>query len=113
MADNYMYAGVDADRDVFIFRSISETVKGTQRDRIYQFESGEDDIDLSPIDANTQIVGDQGFSFSSNGAAAYSVWVQDSGSNVLVRGDVNGDRIHDFEIFVANVETLLTSDFIL
>jgi hypothetical protein len=108
-----MYAGNDSDRDVFIFRDIDETATGSQRDRIYQFDSGEDDIDLSFIDANEDSVGDQSFKFSSYGARANSVWAQDSGSNVLVRGDVNGDKIHDFEIFVASVDDLYAYDFIL
>lgn len=110
---DFMYAGVDEDRDLFIFRSIDETVIGSQRDRIYQFDSGEDDIHLRLIDANEDLAGDQNFLFSSDGAAANSVWVQDSGRNVLVRGDVNGDLIHDFEIFVASVDNLYVSDFIL
>ena len=110
---DYMYAGNDADRDVFIFRDIDETVKGSQRDRIYQFDSGEDDIHLRNIDANEDLAGDQNFLFSSDGAAANSVWAKDSGSNVLVRGDVNGDTIHDFEIFVASVDDLYVYDFIL
>ena len=110
---DYMYAGNDAGIDVFIFRDISETVNGTQRDRIYQFDSGEDDIHLRLIDANENLAGDRNFKYSKNGAAANSVWVQDSGSNVLVRGDVNGDLIHDFEIFVASVDDLYAYDFIL
>ncbi|MDG1448457.1 MAG: calcium-binding protein [Ascidiaceihabitans sp.] len=110
---DYMYAGNDADRDVFIFRDIDETVKGSQRDRIYQFDNGEDDIHLRSIDANEDLAGDQNFLFSSDGAAANSVWAKDSGNNVLVRGDVNGDKIHDFEIYVASVDDLYAYDFIL
>ncbi|MDB9945718.1 M10 family metallopeptidase C-terminal domain-containing protein, partial [Ascidiaceihabitans sp.] len=110
---DYMYAGNDSDKDVFIFRDIDETATGSQRDHIYQFDSGEDDIDLSFIDANEDSAGDQSFKFSSNGAAENSVWAQDSGSNVLVRGDVNGDTIHDFEIYVASVDDLYVYDFIL
>ena len=110
---DYMYAGNDSDRDIFIFRDIDETVKGSQRDRIFGFDSGEDDIHLRTIDANEDLAGDQNFSFSSDGAAANSVWVKDFGSSVLVRGDVNGDKIHDFEIFVASVDDLYVYDFIL
>ena len=65
------------------------------------------------IDANDEVSGDQNFLFSSEGAAANSVWVQDSGNNVLVRGDVNGDLIHDFEIYVAGIDDLYIDDFIL
>jgi Ca2+-binding RTX toxin-like protein len=110
---DYMYAGNDSDRDIFIFRDIDETVKGSQRDRIFEFDSGEDDIHLRNIDANEDLAGDQNFLFSSDGAAANSVWVKDSGNNILVRGDVNGDTIHDFEIYVASVDDLYVYDFIL
>ena len=110
---DYMYAGNDSDRDIFIFRDIDETVKGSQRDRIFEFDSGEDDIHLRTIDANEDLAGDQNFLFSSDGAAANSVWVKDSGNNILVRGDVNGDTIHDFEIYVASVDDLYVYDFIL
>ena len=110
---DFMYAGIDSNRDVFIFRSTDETVNGAQRDRIYQFDSGEDDIHLRLMDANANLAGDQNFGFSSTGAAANSVWVQDVGINILVRGDVNGDTIHDFEIFIASVDNLFASDFIL
>jgi hypothetical protein len=95
------------------FRDIDETVKGSQRDRIFEFDSGEDDIHLRNIDANEDLAGDQNFLFSSDGAAANSVWVKDSGNNILVRGDVNGDTIHDFEIYVASVDDLYVYDFIL
>lgn len=108
-----MYAGVDTARDVFVFRSIAESVVGANRDRIYQFDSGEDDINVNFIDANTVLAGDQNFAFSTGGAAANSIWVVDSAADVLVRGDVNGDGVFDFEIFVASVDTLLASDFVL
>lgn len=108
-----IYAGVDNARDVFVFRSISESVNGTNHDRIFQFESGEDDINVNLIDANTSLAGDQNFVFSNSGPAAHSIWVVDSGADVLVRGDVNGDGVQDFEIFVASVAALVTSDFVL
>ena len=59
------------------------------------------------------LFGDQNFKFSSDGAAANSVWAQESGSNVLVRGDANGETIHDFGIYVASVDDLYVYDFIL
>ena len=55
------------------FRDIDETVKGSQRDRIFEFDSGEDDIHLRSIDANEDLAGDQNFLFTSDGAAANSV----------------------------------------
>lgn len=110
---DYLYAGADTDRDVMVFKDISETANGTQRDRIYQFHSGEDDIHLRSIDANLSVDGDQSFLFSEFGAAANSVWVKDKQANLLVRGDVDGDALYDFEILVVGVDSLYANDFVL
>ena len=108
-----LFAGVDIHRDIFIFRDIGESAIGPNRDRVYQFDSGEDDIHLRQIDANTNIVGDQNFSFSTNGPRANSVWVKDVGPNALIRGDVDGDSNYDFEIATMGVDSLYWYDFIL
>ena len=53
------------------------------------------------------------FSFS-DGAAANSVWTQTLGTNnLLVRGDVNGDSVYDFEIQLIGITSLNENDFIL
>ena len=108
-----MFAGVDSDSDIFIFRDVGETGTGTQRDRIYEFGRGQDNIHLRHMDANINMVEDQNFLFSSNEAAANSVWISESGNDIVVRGDVNGDIIHDFEILVADLGILTVDDFIL
>ena len=110
---DYMYAGVDADRDLFVFKDISETVVGSQRDRIYQFDSGEDDIHLVAIDADTTTAGNQSLAFSAGGAAANSVWIVNTGANKIVRGDVDGDAIVDFEIMLVGVASVDAFDFVL
>ena len=80
---------------------------------IYNFDSGEDDIILKKIDADTSANGNQSFSFS-EGAAANSVWTQTLGANnLLVRGDVNGDSVYDFEIQLIGITSLNENDFIL
>ena len=107
-----MYAGVDDDEDTFVYESILESTVGRKRDLIYEFDTGEDKIDLSAIDANTSSNGDQSFSFSNN-AANYSIWTVQSGDNLIMRGDVDGDATEDFEILFKDTITLESGDFIL
>jgi serralysin len=107
-----MYAGVDNDEDTFVYESILDSTVGRKRDLIYEFDTGEDKIDLSAIDANTSSSGDQSFSFSDN-AANYSIWTVQSGSNLVMRGDVDGDATEDFEILFKDIATLDSGDFIL
>ena len=108
-----LYAGVDNNRDLFVYKDVTDSQKGSKRDLIYNFDSGEDDIILKKIDADTSANGNQSFSFS-DGAAANSVWTQTLGTNnLLVRGDVNGDSVYDFEIQLIGITSLNENDFIL
>lgn len=108
-----MFGGLDAVRDVFIFRAPGETVTGAQRDQILQFRTGQDDIDLSLIDAHVTRAGNQAFAFTGTAAAAHSVWYAKQAGGVLVRGDTNGNRTADFEIWVDDATRLGAGDFIL
>jgi serralysin len=111
-----LYGGLDTVRDVFVFNQTSESAPGKSgkaRDLIYDFASGIDDIDLRGIDARTNLAGDQAFAFSGGTAAAYSVWAVASGSDLLIRGDVNGDRVVDFEIQLIGVKSVTVDDFLL
>lgn len=108
-----MSAGADSARDVFIFRSTAETALGAQRDSILQFRVGQDDIDLSQIDAHLGRGGNQAFAFAGTTAAAHSVWYVKQAGGVVVRGDINGNRIADFEIWVDDAIRLGATDFIL
>jgi hypothetical protein len=112
LGKDLLYAGVDSDMDTFVFRQIEDSAKGRNSDEIFQFDSGEDKIDLQFIDANTLLVGDQSFEFS-EGRAAHSIWVKESDRDLLVRGDVDGDARHDFEIVLNNLSDITEYDFIL
>ena len=107
-----LYGGVDTSRDVFVFNQTTDSAVGSMRDVIHNFTRGTDVIDLRGIDAHTGMTGDQAFAFKSS-AAAYSVWTVNSGSDSLVRGDVNGDGREDFEIQLVGVQGLTGSDFLL
>lgn len=94
-----------AGADIFRFASVADLgLTGATTDRVLDFTAAQGDrIDLSAIDANVNVAGDQAFSFI--GTAAFSgtageLRVQASGTNQLVFGDVNGDGIADFLIVV-------------
>ena len=79
---------------------------------ITDFEHG-DTIDLSTLDANTTVAGNQRFAFVADftGAAGELQWDRTS-SGFLVSADVDGDAVADFSIHVrTSVERLFSFDF--
>ena len=99
--------------DDFIFNSIAEAGKGTLRDVVKDFSRSQgDDIDLRIIDASTKTAGDQAFKFI-DGAAFTGVAGQLREKSGLIQGDVNGDKIADFEITLSNLENLTINEFLL
>ncbi|MFC3181955.1 calcium-binding protein [Cypionkella sinensis] len=108
------YGGAnDGATDTFVFTAITDSAIGAARDVIFEFVSGTDDIDLSGIDANAAVAGNQVFAWGGTTAAANAVWYSVSGANVLLRGDVNGDGVQDFEIQLSGVTSLTASDVLL
>ena len=104
-----------AGADVFAFDDVAETPVGCARDIIRDFEQGVDVIDLSGIDA---IAGgpDNAFIFLNSGGFNGNAGVLRATStafHTVVRGDVDGDRVQDFEINMDGVFNLQSSDFIL
>ena len=99
--------------DDFVFESIVEAGKGDQRDVIRDFSHAQgDDIDLSGINASTKASGNQAFSFI--GEKAFSGKAgQLQYKNGIVAGDVNGDKVADFHLDIANHAALHSNDFIL
>ena len=108
-----LYGGTDWSRDTFVFDTIYDSKPDASRDLVFDFISGVDRIDLSGIDANVFRQGNQAFAFTNIRAAPYAVWTVDIGRNLLVRGDVNGDARHEFEIEVVGIASLGWKDFIL
>lgn len=99
--------------DTFVFESVTDSNVGTP-DKITDFEHRIDVIDLSKIDADTGLDGDQSFHYigsESLGAAAGELRLN---SNGMLMGDVDGDGESDFAIKIEGYDTSLTSrDFIL
>ncbi|MEE2862469.1 MAG: family 16 glycosylhydrolase [Pseudomonadota bacterium] len=107
-----MFGGDDLSRDTFIFNAASDSRVGSGRDVVHDFVSGVDKLDFSSFDANRSASGSQDFRYSGTAAAANSVWTVDAGSNLLVRGDVDGDRTADFEVLITDIESLTRADFL-
>lgn len=111
--------GADADRltggageDVFLFRRAVDTKRGAGRDEITDCRRGDDTIDLTAIDANTERRGDQKFKFI--GADHFS----DKAGELrfksgILSGDTDGDGRADFEIELAGLSRLGSGDLLL
>jgi serralysin len=84
------------------------------RDIIYDFTQGADLIDLSNYDANKLLLGNQDFTWigqSEFTGVAGQLQYHYEGANTIVCGDVNGDRVSDFQIQLATITPLNASDF--
>ena len=106
-----LYGGTGADR--FVFNQLSDSQSGAI-DRIFDFETGLDRIDLSGIDARTNVTGDQAFSLvaSFTRVSGQLTRTYSSTTNTTtISGDVNGDGVADFVLFVtgqvANTDLIL------
>ena len=110
-----LYGGGGADTFVYLAPSDS-TPALTGQDQIMDFSHAEGDkIDLSAIDANKALAGDQAFSFVTGGfthVAGQLIEVSKTGG-MLVEGDVNADGKADFAILVHAASPLGAGDFIL
>lgn len=103
--------GNGADR--FIFNKITESTEERRgRDVVKDFDN-KDVLDLSGIDADTGLEGNNNFTFSGTSATAHAVWYQDTRAGVIVYGDVDGDSRADFGIELRDVDSLTASDFLL
>jgi VCBS repeat-containing protein len=112
--NDILFGGAGADfmsggngQDIFRFTSIADSPRASGfvglfgRDTIVDFNANNgpnhDIIDLSGIDANTNISGDQAFTYIGN-AAFSRVAGQLRYNNNILSGDVDGDGVADFEI---------------
>ena len=104
--------------DAFIYTDVAQSRGGTI-DRILDFSTGTDKIDLSAIDANSNADGNQAFTFSNDGsfhntAGELRTTFDAQNNRWVVEGDVNGDGIADFTVHVTTLGNtpLGSGDFI-
>ncbi len=102
--------------DTFQFRSVADSAAGAAlRDTILFFQTGLDLIDLTRIDANAVLTGNQTFSFI--GVVAFSNVAGQlrvvNGANSVIQGDVNGDGVADFELQLNAIAAVSVNDILL
>lgn len=98
-------------RDTFVYAKTADAT-----DHIGDFRVGEDRIDLSRIDANVLMSGNQAFQFIAQdrfSGQAGQLRFDFRGANTAIEGDVNGDRIADFRIDLAGRHILSANDIVL
>lgn len=100
--------------DVFDFNATGESQAGA-RDTLAGFQSGLDHIDLSTIDANSTLAGNQAFSFI--GGAGFTGAGQlrfvTNGTNGFALADVDGDGTQDWVVQINGLTSMTAGDFIL
>ena len=97
--------------DVFYFGNIADIGKATTADVIADFQVGVDKMDLSLIDANTMLTGDQAFKYIGTGAFTAAGQLRFDVATHVLSGDVNGDKIADFSILLPTINVLSQLDF--
>ena len=104
-----------AGADVFDFNHISESTSAA-RDTIRDFSAAAGDIiDLSGIDANSAIAGNQAFTFVGPAAfgSAGDLRFVTNGTDGFVIGDVDGNGSIDLNILLLGVTSMGLGDFVL
>jgi hypothetical protein len=95
-----------------VFNNVLESAVGANRDVIKDFSRAQHDrINLSAIDANTNVINDQAFHFI--GAKGFHhVAGELRYAHHTLQGDDDGDGLADFQIHV-NAAQLVKGDFLL
>ncbi|MGR3197376.1 MAG: family 16 glycosylhydrolase [Paracoccus sp. (in: a-proteobacteria)] len=107
-----VFGGVDLASDRFVFRTVADSPADGGRDRIGDFVSGIDLIDLSHLDADSERRGQQDLVFADAAGTAHALWASAAGNGVLVQADVTGDGKADFEVLVLGLKSLDADDFL-
>jgi Ca2+-binding RTX toxin-like protein len=105
-----------AGADRFAYGAAGDSA-GATADRITDFSHAQGDrIDLSIIDADTAVAGDQAFGFIGTAAfsgAAGQLRAETSGGDTIVEADVDGDGTADLRIALTGAVNLVAADFVL
>ncbi len=103
-----------AGNDVFKFNTLVESgLTATTRDVITDFVRGQDKIDLSTIDANTALAGNQAFTGLIGANVAFSQAGQLRLNAGVLYGNTDADATAEFSIALTGITTLANTDFVL
>ena len=105
--------------DQFRYLFAGDTLLGAGADLITDYEIGMDRLNFSLFDTNSSLAGIQGFAFVGNaafsGGGAAQLRYTNSGGDLLVQADIDGDGVADMEIILQGLggAALTAGDFIL
>jgi len=103
-------------QDQFLFKSIADSAM-SKSDTISDFSQAQGDlIDLSRMDADTTLIGNQAFQLGGDVftlSAGELIQFSDGSGHSLLQGDVDGDGLADFEILLDGAPVLTAGDFFL
>jgi serralysin len=111
-ADTFQYAAIEESQNILI-NGVS------QLDQISDFTQGQDKIDLSLIDANPTLDGDEAFTFIADPAHYTGSWTgvvwQTTAANgiVTLNVSIDGDADPEMQIYMSHPYQFTASDFIL
>lgn len=110
---DYIVGGSGADR--FVFTSVLDSPPDANRDKIMDFSTNGDKIDLSAIDARPDLRGNQSLEYIGyrefGGPGQLRLFT--SGGHTVVQVDIDGDGRTDMNIVLMDVTGVSASDFIL
>ncbi|GAB2175797.1 M10 family metallopeptidase C-terminal domain-containing protein [Dongia sp. agr-C8] len=95
----------DLGADTFLFGSGDTGATQATRDIITDFQVGTDKLDIAALD-QFRFLGTAAFDGDKDGLHTVS-----SGGNTILEGDINGDKVADFQIELSGAKTLTTADF--
>jgi Ca2+-binding RTX toxin-like protein len=110
--------------DIFRYEAVEESQNtilwgANQLDQIADFVQGQDKIDLSAIDANPTLAGDQAFTFIADPAHYTGDWTgvvwQTTAANGIatINVSIDGDAAPEMQIYMSHPYQFAASDFIL
>ncbi|NML15700.1 calcium-binding protein [Azohydromonas caseinilytica] len=99
--------------DVFRFAAWTDLGLGTARDVITDFTRGQDRIDLSLIDANAALAGDQAFSLVTTGFGTAAGQVRYAGGIVSINTDTDAAAEYEIQLIGTVPTALGATDFVL
>ncbi|MEB3305390.1 MAG: M10 family metallopeptidase C-terminal domain-containing protein [Cyanobacteriota bacterium] len=102
-----------ASRDLFVYSKAGHSGVDSRRDRIIDFVSGVDRLDLRQIDADTRKPGQQRFRFVASAPLATAGQLTYNRSSGILAGELDGKGRADFQIELTSKPALLATDLLL
>ncbi len=99
--------------DTFIFKSVAEIGKGATRDVIEDFTHLTDKMDLSALPGTLTFIGTGNFSGANQVRFFQLNPAGTANDKTIVEGNVNNDRVADFQLELTGLKTLNAGDFVL